>query len=289
MTDHFQITTDSNSVNVHTDAFTLIFSKEHLGITSFKYSTSGAWHECVETVNTPPTLFAPYFYSLDVPGNLLYPSGGYSLTVAAALLQFVQIIQHGYLRNPSIPDCTDYPIAVTWTLWPSGRVFCHIAIQILSSTIHVINNEAYRLNPANDPDITPGRDTAPSLKWFGFYSNNTGGSPSDLSHDCIVVPYQSDLTLYTVNGNINSIWKTTLIPFVGATIIRDFMLALSAYASHGDCTDSNDFQSRGDSLSSDFTLPDPLNGSPNAGQILLGTRIGDGFDESTGSYTLLST
>jgi hypothetical protein len=288
MTDGFEVTTESDSVTVLTEAFTLVFSKEHVGIASFKYETSGSWHECVETGNTPPTLFAPYFQSLDVSGNLLYPSGGYSQAVTTALPQFVQIVQSGYMRNPSIPDCTDYSITITWTLWPSGRLFCHIIIQNLSNTLLILSEEAYRLNPVGDPDIHPGRDEAPNLNWFGFYSNNMGPSSYDRSHDCIVVPFQSGLDHNSTDGNTNRIYRTTITFAPNTSMSRDFMIALSAYGSHGDCTGADDFQSRGDALSSDFTLPDPLDASPNAGQVLVGTRIGDGFDEEHGGYTLVA-
>ena len=288
MIDSFQVTVDGNSVIVRAEAFTLIFDKEHVGITSYKYETSGVWHEGVESVSTPPTLFGPYFTAQGIPGGAIYPSGGFTLLVPKALPWFVQITQRGYLRNSSIPDCMDYPVLVIWSLWPSGRIVCHIVVRNESSSPMVLTEEAYRLNPVDDPDIHLGRDDPPNLKWFGFYSSNLGGSSGDRSHDCIVAPYQPGLDQYATGGNTNRIFSANAIIAPSMELDRDFMIVLSANGSWGDCSNSGDFQTNGDKLASDYQFPDPLNGASNAGQVITGLRVDDGFDEGQGGYTVRS-
>ena len=286
MGEGFEVTVGADSITVATEAFTLVFDKDHVGIVSFKYETSGTWHECVESGTTPPTLFGPYFKTLFLPGGVLYPSGGTTLELEVSTPWYVQIRQNGYLRNALLPDCTDYPCQIRWSLWPSGRLACRIEADNLSGSPLVLSEEGYRLNPADDPDINLGRDTAPSLQWFGFYSNNTGGGESDLSHDTVAAPFQSGLDQYRTEDNTNRIYRANVLWPNEGEIARDFLLALSVSGSWGDCVDAEGFESRGDGVSSDYQSPDPLDGSPDAGEVIVGTRVGDGFDESADGYTV---
>ncbi len=289
MTDGFQITVEGDTITVATDAFSLVFDLDKIGIVSFKYDTSGTWHEGVESGTTPPILFGPYYSVQNLEGNLLYPMGGESQTVEDEFPWFVRISQNGYLRNSSIPNCTDFKYEVLWTLWPSGRLYCRIQCTNESDDTQRLLEEAYRLNPADDQDIQLGRDDPPNLKWFGFFSNNTGSGENDLSHDAVVVPFTSALDQYGTSGNTNRIYRAGIIDWLeDETITREFLLALSVNGSWGDCTDALSFQMRGDDLSADITNPDPLDGSANAGDVLTGTLVGDGFDETGDCYTVES-
>lgn len=282
----FELTGGVDSITVATEAFTLVFSKYHVGIASFRYETSGTWHECVESRTTPPTLFGPYFGAPTLQGGVLYPDGGTVLELEVWTPWYVQIRQNGNLRNDSIPNCTDYPVQIRWSLWPSGRLACRIEADNLSGSALLLAEEAYRLNPADDPDINLGRDSAPNLAWFGFYSNNTGSGEQDLSHDAIVVPFQVGLDQYATDDNTNRIYRANVAWPDEDQIARDFLVTLSVNGSWGDCADATGFQSRGDDLSSDFQNPDPLDGSSNAGDVVTGTMVGDGFDESRDGYTV---
>ncbi len=282
MTDGFQIEVDEGSVTVATETFTLVFSKEHVGITSFRYETGGTWHEGVESSTTPPTLLGPYFVVKDLLGEVLYPSGGTDLIVQKALAWFVEIRQCGYMRNPSIPDSVDFPVEIMWRIWPSGRLACRIEMENLSSELQVLLEEAYRLNPADDEDINPGRDGAPVPKWFGFYSNNTGSGSDDLSHDAIVVPFEAGLSRYGESGKVNRLYKELFEWGQVQTIARSFLVALSVHGGWGDCANMTELQARGGELSSDYLNPDPLDGSENAGEVIVGT--GGTFGEEIGAY-----
>lgn len=285
MTDGFQVTQTADTVTVVCESFTLVFDKAGVGISSFKYETSGTWHECVESGTTPPILFCPYFSVVGLPGNVLYPSGGYELG-ALVLPWLVQVSQKGWLRNGSIPDSTDYEYEVLWSIWPSGRIYAHMRMENKSGADLTFFEEAYRLNPADDPDITLGRDAVPILNWFGFYSNNTGSGENDLSHDAIVVPWGGVLNRYGTSGNTNRMYVGGEQWFDDTEISRCFCLALSVNGSWGDVTDSNGFQSRGDAVANDYLNADPLDGSQDAGDVLTGTIVDDGYDEEEGGYTV---
>jgi len=284
MSEGFEVTVGGDSITVRTDAFTLVFDKHHMGITSFKYVTDGAWHEGVETGGTPPILFGPYFKVQDFPGDVLYPMGGTSLQLRESLPWFVRLEFEGYLRNQSIPNSTDYPLELSVCVRPSGSISYGVKARNNSIGAKVLLAEGYRLNPANDADIHPGRDDAPELKWFGFYSANGGGSTGDRSHDAIAIPFETGLDEYAVQGNTNRIYRANFGWAVGSEIVRYFLLALSGNGSWGDCANADELRARGDALSSDYTLPDPLDGSTNAGRMLVGTLAGDGFDEEGGNY-----
>lgn len=285
MTDGFQVTQTSDTVTVVCESFTLVFDKAGVGISSFKYETSGTWHECVESGTTPPILFCPYFTIFGLLGNVLYPSGGYELE-ATALPWFVQVSQKGWLRNGSIPGSTDYEYEVLWSIWPSGRIYARMTSTNKSGSNKTFAKEAYHLNPADDPDITLGRDAVPNLNWFGFYSNNTGSGASDLSHDAIVAPWGGVLDQYGISGNTNRMYVESGTWVRETEITRSFCLALSVNGSWGDVTDSNGFQSRGDAVADDYLNADPLDGSWDAGDVLTGTIVDDGFDEGEGGYTV---
>jgi hypothetical protein len=150
----------------------------------------------------------------------------------------------------------------------------------------ILDEEAYRCNPVNDPDITPDRDRVPTLFWFGFYSNNTGGNEHDYSCDGIAVSYQVRLANYGVSGKTNRIFRTGYLWEHNSVIYARFLLALSVYGSWGDCANSIDFQTRGDAISADLLHPDPLDGSLNAGDVITGSLVNDGFDDDYSAYFL---
>ncbi len=282
MTDGFQITVTDDTITLVAEAFTLVFDKENVGITSYKYETNGTWHECVESGNTPPVLFSSYHQLEKIPGTVMYPSGGITLSVVRETAWFVDILQVGYLRSQSDPDSTDYPIYIRWRIWPSGILGCRMKAINESGEALVLQEDAYRLNPADDQDVNPDRDTAPNLKWFGFYSNNTGGGAGDMSHDAIVIPWQTVLDKYGTSGNTNRIYQEEFNWTDNGELVYEFLIVLSVYGSWGDCTSSANFQTRGDKLSADFTNPDPLDGSQNAGDVLVGSN--NGFTEELVAY-----
>jgi len=286
MAEGFQISVAMDTITVFAEAFGLTFHKDHVGVTSFGYLTGPYWHEGVESENTPPILFGPHFKVQGLTGELLYPSGGSSIELAKYLPWFIEIHQSGWLRNASLPDCTDYPMEVWWRLWPSGRLCCKLSVKNDSGVSRFLLEEAYRLNPASDADMSLGRDAPPNLKWFGFYSNNTGEEAEDLSHDGVNVPLQAGLGYYGTEGNTNRMYRRLITWDDQETIEFEFLLALSVYESWGDCTNSGDFQLRGDGVSADVLNPDPLDGSANAGEVLVGTKVGDGYSEEYAAYTL---
>ena len=282
----FKVTESSGQVSVEVEKFTLDFHKMPVGITSFMYEKGGNEHDCVGDMVYPMVLFAPFFTALSVPGGVLWPDGGTELEVEINLDWFVQVKQNGYMRNPTIQTSTDFPYKVTWFIWPSGRIGCRMEIKNLSGSTVLVNEEAYRLNPPNDSDINPGRDTIPNLEWFGFWSDNTGDVSDDLSHDAICVPYVASLDTYGESGKINRVYDTDVTWLYTQTFNRWFLLALSVEGSWGDCSDVSEFESRGDSISADVKNPDPLNGGPNAGDVITGTLIGSGFDEYSSAITI---
>jgi len=284
MSDGFIVTEGVGKVTVDAGDFVVEFNEAQAGITSFRYITNGAIHECVNSSVTPAQLFHPYWLIDGLQGGQFYPAGGQSLDVKINKPQIVQVQQTGYLRNPTLMDITYFPYTVTWTMWPSGRIACRMIVENQSGVSKVLTEEAYRLNPKNDVDITSGRDSAPSLNWFGFWSNNTGGSTLDLSHDVVAVPYQSYLTGYETEGKANQIYREDYTFPNGTSITVEFLLILSVSGSWGDVADSSGFETRGDRLSSDYRNPDPIDGSMNAGIVMVGSKSGDGFDESMAAY-----
>jgi hypothetical protein len=286
MTDGFIVTTDSLSITVETESFTVVFSKEHCGITSFKYKTGSTWHECVEPGIASPILLGPYLYCDGITGDYLYPSGGYQNSVVVETPWFISINQDGYLRNSSIPGFTDLDYRVQWNVWPSGRIACNMTLTNNYGSTLVLDEDAYRMDPADDPDINLDRDAHTYLYWFGFYSNNTGSGANDLSADGITVSYRSRLTNYGTSGNTNRIYRTSFLWDDRTGIDQEFLLALSLYGSWGDCTNSTDIQNRGDSLSDDLLHPDPLDGSTNAGDMITGSLVGSGFDNKLSAYVV---
>jgi hypothetical protein len=284
MSEAFEVEIEPGSVTVRTDAFTLVFDKDHVGITSFKYNTSGAWHEGVESGRTPPTLFAPYFKTT-LQGVYIYPDGGTLLSVEKLLPHYVRIKQLGFLRNESIPECEDYPVEVTSSIWPSGRIYCAVQVTNVSFTDLFLVEHAFRLSPVDDADISLVRDDPPDLEWFGFFSGNLGGSSFDRSHDTVAACFTEDLDHYSSGDGVNKLFNENSVLHSMATIIQRFIIALSANQSWGDCSDAEDFQLRGDRIASDYKNPDPLDGGPNAGSVIVGFLDG-GFDLNYGGYRL---
>lgn len=282
----FQVTVKADSISVKAEAFTLDFDKSKAGISSFRYETSGIWHECVEKSKVPSILYCPVYKIQNIEGEVIYPDGGHTLLLEVSTSWFIKIIQAGYLRNSILNQTTNFPYSVDWSIWASGRIFSRMKARNNSGSVLLMLEESYRLNPADDPDISLGRDNPPELNWFGFFSDNRGSNEFDLSHDGIVVPYQSGLDNYAVDSNTNRVYRTGRTWFPGEEIARDFMIRLSCYGSAGDCVNAVDFQMQGDAVSSDYGNPDPLDGSPNAGLVIKGLKEGYGFSESLGAYRL---
>ncbi len=278
----FQITEGDNSLTLKAESFTLVFDKDHVGISSYRYETDGTWHEGVEASTVPPTLFHPYFTSSSVEGGVLYPSGGTTLDLLIENEWFVEIAQAGYLRNESLSESTDFPIEVTWRVWPSGLIACRILSENQSGDTVTLTEEAYRLNPSDDPDIELDRDGAPYLEWFGYYSGNAGTGENDLSHDCVVVPWDDVFDTYGESGNTNRIYRESVDWLNDTDLTREFLVSFAVAGSWGDCATALDFQKRGDALSADYTNPDPLDGSPDCGEVIHGSE--GSFDEELAAY-----
>ena len=60
MTDGFQVTVTSDAITVVTEDFTLVFDREKIGVTEFRYENGEAWHNGVESEVPSPILFGPY-------------------------------------------------------------------------------------------------------------------------------------------------------------------------------------------------------------------------------------
>jgi hypothetical protein len=282
MPEGFEVTIDDDGMTIKTEAFTLVFSKARMGISSFRYETAGAWHECVNPVSDSPVLFAPHYLCQSIPGGVLFPSGT-DLIVERVLPWFVQVIHHGYLRNPAIPDCTDYPLETACSLWSSGRLFIRSKAVNNSGLTRILGEEAYRLNPVVDQHIQPVSDELNELKWFGFYSASGGGSTYDRSHDAISMPALPGLDQYGESGVSNRIFKANTAWLPSENLAHSFMVALSGNLSWGDCSSPEEIEARGEALSADYTKPDPLDGSPHAGRMIVGVLCA-GFDPDKGGY-----
>lgn len=284
MSDGFKITTGETSITVETEAFVLEFVKGHCGISSFRYKTGEVEHECVEQGTTPPILFGPHFYADELEGDYLYPSGGDKLDLSVNTPWAVKIKQEGYLRNGSIPENEDFEYLVIWLIWPSGRIACKMKFTNKHDEDVMLDEEAYRLNPVDDADINLERDTAPNLFWFGFYSDNSGSGEDDYSCDGITVIYDIRLANYQTSGNTNRVYRTSYLWEDRSDINTCFLIALSLYGSWGDCANASELESRGDAISSDLLDPDPLDGSLNAGDVITGSLVDDGFSMDFSAY-----
>ena len=286
MTDGFQVTVTEDAITVVAEAFTLVFDRDKIGVTEFRYEAGGAWHEGVESGVASPILFGPYFEVNDLGTGFLHPDGGIKMEVLVELDWFIEIYQVGWLRNSGIPECTDFPVEAWWKLWPSGRLIGRAIVLNQSGDPVLVVEEAWRLNPADDPDITLGRDNPPDMEWFGFYSNNTGSGEDDLSHDAIAFPMQEFFEDYGTSGNTNYFFNKDINWDAGGGISCTFMIALAANGSWGDIEDSSGFQSRGDEVSADVRNPDPIDGSANAGEVIVGIRLSGGYSPYLGAYTV---
>lgn len=286
MTDGFQVTVTDDAITVATEAFTLVFDRDKIGVTEFRYETDGTRHEGVESTDPSPILFGPYFEVKDLGTGFLHPHGGTDMELVIGLDWFIEIHQAGWLRNSGIPDCTDFPLEVCWKLWPSGRLYGEIWTRNDSGDSILVLEESWRLNPSDNQDINLGRDNPPNLKWFGFYSNNTGDGEDDLSHDAVAFPMQVTFEHYGTSDNTNRIYREDVNWDNGTDISCEFMIALSADGSWGDVADSDGFQIRGDEISVDYRQPDPIDGSENAGEVIVGIRLSGGFDRYLGAYTI---
>jgi hypothetical protein len=288
MTNRLNVAMSPGEITVATEAFTLVFSKESVGITSFRYELNGVWHECVAQDVDPGILFGPQLVIDGVPGGAVYPRGGLVMSLDKDFGWLVEITQSGYLRNGAIPSSTDFTYQATWRIWPSGRLVLKTKVKNESGSAKTISEDGFMLNPSGDSDIYLDRDTAPDLNWFGFYSNNPQGGKTGHTHDAIVVPYTPVYDHYAVSNNTNRIYRTGVNWDINQILGRHFLIGLSVFKSWGDCMNAPNFQIRGDKLSSDYQNPDPLDGSFNAGDVLAGSLITDGFSEEYGAYTLLT-
>jgi hypothetical protein len=284
MTDGFQVTVTDDAITVVTEEFTLVFDRDKIGVTEFRYEAGEAWHNGVESEVPSPILFGPYFEVKDLGTGFLYPDGGTDMELTIELDWFIEIYQTGWLRNTGIPECTDFPVEAWWKLWPSGRLIGRAIVRNQTGDHILVLEEAWRLNPADDADITLGRDEPAGMEWFGFYSNNTGSGEDDLSHDAIAFAMQGTYEDYGTSGNTNYFFNEDVTWADGTGISGTFMIVLSGNGSWGDIEDAGGFQTRGDEISADVRNPDPIDGSANAGEVIVGIRLSGGFDHYLGAY-----
>jgi hypothetical protein len=288
MTDGFEVTNLGNQVIVQAEAFRLIFDVEYMGIVSYAYLKGGVWHEGVEPSGEAPILFEPYFRFSGPPAETTYPGTGSSISVNENYPEYVKIVHTGFMTNDNPSSTNHSTLTITYSLWPSGRVFIRVsAIRMISSPPAYVQ-EGYRLNPILDTDINLYCDSSALVKWIGFYSGNSGDFQGDKSQDAVLTPYDKVFTDYEELEGRNRIFRDYVLWQPGETIGRSFLLALACNGSWGDTSNETNFQSRGDSLASDYLSPDPLNGASGAGEVITGTKTGDGFDESNGGYVVES-
>jgi hypothetical protein len=283
----FNITEGIDQITVETEAFTLVFDNTNVGVISFRYEKGGNIHEGVESLAISPILFGPWFNVL-INGNpsRVYPRNAVNQSLTFSMPWYAEIFQIGQLSDITGSDLGLMYTAV-WHIWPSGRVSCTMRIFAMMYFPGTLLEEAYRLNPSNDTDIFPVSDNT-DLKWFGFYSNNTGDNSADLSHDAIAIPLQSNVNMYAVDGYAGRMLTTgsTLPP--GGMLNAIFLIALSVFNSWGDSVDFNSLDAHGDAISLDVLHPDPLNGTQNAGVVIVGMVSGNGFDIERCAYTLFA-
>ena len=286
MADGFKITKVGSYFIVETEAFRMKFDIETCGIRSLVYQTGETWHECIDIEILPPTIFGPYYVTEDVEGGVLYPGNGSDCNISIDTQWMVGFKHLGELLNETMEPEGDFQYEADFLVWPSGRIACSLKATNDSGSDVTLDEEAYRLNPADDPDINPERDTAPNLDWFGFYSNNTGNDEDDYSCDGIAVSYNPRLSEYGTSGNINRIYQPTSDWMDGRDRVAMFLLALAVDGSWGDCADALELQARGDALSNDLLHPDPLDGSATAGDVLVGSLVDGGFSPDVSAYVL---
>jgi len=284
MVDGFIVTVNEDSVEVDLGKYTLEFGKDEVGLESYRYFMGTGWHEGVETGGEPAILFGPHFYADGMTGDYLYPSGGIQVSIITELEWFVEIRQTGYLSNGEIGESMDFPYEVNWCIWPSGNIACRMKTKNESGASVTLDEMGFRLNPADDLDITLTRDNPPYLYWFGFYSDNWGAGEHDLSHDCITSPFQSDMMIYGTEENTNRIYRENYVWPDEGELVYEFLQGLSMFGVWSDVVGSADSQMRGTKLSDNYRNPDPLDGSIGAGEIIIGGGIG--FDEEIGAYKL---
>jgi len=269
--------------------FRLRFSKSKMGISSFAYLAGGNWHEIVNPYGSG-LLYLPRLTLAGQPNQIISPYHGAALSDKFIGKAFSCFEVSGYLSNQALGEMPDYPFVTRCSIYEDGDIYLKTSIYTHQGTPYNIIFEEHLLDPKNDPDIILQRDTPPNLKFAGFYSNNPGPNPVDFSADGILVQFQDYFNVYVTYimsnrkavglGTYNGSW----IP--GIIIIRYFRLHLSVLRSPHDVIDAATFQSIGSDKAFDHRIPDPLNGGPNAGQVLTGSLSGDGYNEAEGTYTV---
>ncbi len=267
--------------------FRLCFSQSQMGITSFAYLLGGDWHEVVNP-SSSGLLYLPRLTSGDIPGSSITPYHGGSLTPLYIGSSFALLQIDGYLSNSTIGSgLTDFPFSTTYAVYEDGTVFIHTELTNGSGTDRMFEIEEHLLDPKSDPDITLEGNADPQLIFAGFYSNNTGSDPDDLSHDAILAQYGSDFDTYVTYTSIgcNSVGLALLGLFwpEGFVYERDFNLHLAVAGSPKDITTTANFQSTGDLIADDYRNPDPLSGGMDEGDVIIGSLLG-GFHKLEGAY-----
>ena len=267
----------------------LRLSPDELGISSFAYISGGVWHEMVNPDGSG-ILYLPRLTVQGLSGGPITPwhSGIIDPKFIGKSFALIQI--SGKLSNATqgtglitLSFTSDYAI------YEDGDIYLNTTLVRASPTYDTIDLEEHLLDPKDDADITLARDTAPDLKFAGFYSNNTGGGVADLSHDSFLAQYVDYLDTYVTDtdGDRNAVGLSiSTVSWSPTALVRNFRIHLSVSGSAHDITGSSTFESTGDGKAFDFRNPDPLTGGTDEGDVITGSLSGIGFDENEGCYTL---
>jgi hypothetical protein len=253
---------------VETPDFNLRFSKSLMGISSFAYLKGGCWHDAVNPDGSG-ILYVPRLSVPSVDGGVLEPHHDGNISIEFVGQAAIKLLVSGYLSNSTQGSgLTDFPFTSHYMIYENGAVYIRTTI-LNSGELYSEVTEEHILDPKDDNDITLERDTAPNLWYAGFYSDNTGDSASDLSHDGILIQYGDDFTVYVTytDGNRNAAGLSKTAETWVAQSVHDsnFLLHLSCDGSYGDITDAGSFEAIGDELASDYRNSDSLTGGPDEG------------------------
>ena len=279
---------DGDDLLVDNGYFRLRFSESRIGISSFAYMLGGCWHEVVNSTASK-VLYVPQFTIVGLPGGPLVPYHSNSLAITFMGRAFASCIFECKLSNPTLgTGMNDYPCSLYYLVYEDGDLYICCELYNDSGQQQMILIEEHYLDPKEGLVLLG--DTAPQIKFAGFYSNNTGTNPEDFSHDGILIQNSNDLDTYITdtNGNRNAVGlgKALIAWPAGQWLRRFFRLHLSYAESPYEITDAVSFQAIGDLLAYDYRIPDPLTGGPNEGDVLIGSLVSDGYDEAEGAYTL---
>jgi hypothetical protein len=261
-----------------------------MGISSFAYLAGGNEHEVVNP-SGPGVLYLPRLIIMGGSTEVIAPYYFGVLTNIFTGKAFTSLEISGYLSNQALGQMPLFPFTTRYGIYEDGDIYLRTEISIAVSCPYDILFEEHILNPKADPDITIAADSSQSLKFGGFYSNNTGDDPSDISADGILMQFQDyfDLCVFYTYDGMNAVGLGTAsgLWYPGMIITRYFRLHLSVQGSPHDVTDAGTFQSTGDDKAFDHRIPDPLTGGQNEGTVITGALDGDGYNEEEGAYTVI--